>query len=405
MTFGNVIRSVTAGLLAIPATTALAEPIQITMWSQDGNGATGQLVQEFNASQDEIEIVLGIRDFSSLVPDTVRAFATKTAPDIVEIDNPEVAIFSSRGLLYDLTDLAATAENFDVDAMFAGPRAASTWEGRLFGIPKAANTIALYYNADLFEAAGLDPDNPPATWSELEQAAAALNDPENGVSGLSFSAAANEEGTFQFLPWIQMAGAGWDNLNSEGAIAALEFWARLYQSGNVNPDAINTGQWDLTGVFNSGKTAMHISGPWELNRMSESAEFDWRVTLLPTMDGSDRRSSALGEFAHLVNAETEHPEAAFAFIDWFHKHDADMWNRFGLLPAFGGVDSNPENFAKAFGVFNEQMKYASVRGPHPEWPRISRAIQDALQSALVGEATAAEAMATAAAEVDDVLGN
>lgn len=405
MNLGNTMRSMATALLLLPATGALAEPIELTMWTQDVSGATGQLVAEFNASQDEVKITLGTRDFSSLVADTVRAFATNTAPDIIEIDNPEVAVFSSRGLLHDLTDLAANAEHFDVDAMFPGPRAASTWEGRLYGIPKAANTIALYYNADLFEAAGLDPDNPPATWSELAEAAAALNDAANGVSGLSFSAAPNEEGTFQFLPWIQMAGASWDNLNSEGAIKALEFWTELYKSGNVNPDAINTGQWDLTGVFNSGKTAMHISGPWELNRMSETAEFDWRVTLLPTMDGSDVRSSALGEFAHLINGSTEHPEAAFKFIDWFHKHDSQMWNRYGLFPAFDGIDSNPENFAQAFGVFNEQMKYAAVRGPHPEWPKISRAIQGAIQASLAGDVAPADALATAQAEVDEVLGN
>jgi multiple sugar transport system substrate-binding protein len=404
MNLKNKLTSMAAALLLMPATSAMADPIELSMWTQDIQGATGMIVKEFNASQNEYKVVLATRDFSSMVADLVRAFATGTAPDIVEIDNPEIALFSSRGLLYDITDLAANAEYFDVDAMLPGPRAASTWEGKLYGIPKAANTIALFYNADLFKAAGLDPDNPPKTWSELADAAAKLNDPDNGISGLSFSAAPNEEGTFQFLPWMQMAGGNWDNLEHEGTVKALEFWTELYKSGNVNPDSISTGQWDLTSVFNSGKTAMQISGPWELARMSETADFDWRVTLLPTMDGSDVRSSALGEVAHLVSAKSEHPEAVFKFIDFFHKFDGKMWNNYGLFPAFEGIDSNPENFAEAFTVFSEQLKYASVRGPHPEWPKISRAIQSAIQTSLAGDADPKDALAAAQVEVNNVLG-
>jgi multiple sugar transport system substrate-binding protein len=299
--------------------------------------------------------------------------------------------------------MTANAEHIDLDAMLSGPRSASSWEGQLYGIPKAANTIALYYNADMFRAAGLDPDSPPATWSELKEAAIALNDPANSVAGMSFSAAANEEGTFQFLPWIQMAGADFDSLDSEGAVKALAYWTDLYTSGVVIQDAISTGQWDLTGVFNAGGSAMHVSGPWELSRMSETADFDWRVALLPTPDGSDLRSSALGEFAHVIAATTEHPAEAFEFIDWFHSNEADMWNRFGLFPAFDGVDSNPTNFVDAFAVFSEQLKYAGVRGPHPKWPQISKAIQTAIQSALTEQRTPEEALDIAAASVAEAL--
>ena len=197
--------------------------------------------------------------------------------------------------------------------MLGGMRAAASWDGGLYAIPKAANTIALYYNGDMFRKAGLDPDSPPQTWSELGEAAAKLDALDPNVAGMSFSAAANEEGTFQFLPWAQMGGADYTNINAPGGVEALEFWADLYRGDLVIKDAISSGQWDLTGVFNGGGSAMHISGPWELSRMSETAEFDWRVALLPKKDGSDLRSSALGEFMHVINAKTEHPDEAFAF--------------------------------------------------------------------------------------------
>lgn len=391
-----------AALLASAAPLSAA-PVKLTMWTQDRSGVTGALVDEFNKSQDKIEVELADRDFSSLVSDLTRAFATGNAPDIVEVDNPELSVFSSRNLLLDLTDRAAKAKNFDVAKMLPGMRDAGTWKGHLYGIPKAANTIALYYNADMFRKKGLDPDKPPKTWDELAKAAAVLNDPAAKVSGLGLSAAANEEGTFQFLPFVQMKGANYDNLNSPGAIDALTFWSTLYRSGNVIPDAISAGQWDLTAVFNAGGTAMTISGPWELKRMSETAKFEWRVALLPTPDVQSPRSSALGEFMHGINAKTAHPDEAFAAIDWFHSRDNQLWNRFGYIPGFQ-VDFQPERFADAYAVFAEQIKYARVRGPEPQWPKISKAIQTAIQDSLTGQTDPTTALKTAAATISTVLG-
>ena len=97
-----------------------------------------------------------------------------------------------------------------------------TYEGGIYGIPRGANTIALYYNADMFKAAGLDPDNPPKTWDELYEAAKALTDPAKNVYGLAFSAVGTEEGTFQFLPWLQMAGGDYDNVDTEGGARGAE---------------------------------------------------------------------------------------------------------------------------------------------------------------------------------------
>ena len=402
MTARNMALSLSALALLTTTTALQAEPVTVTMWTQETNGVTNKSVEKFNAEQAEVFVELVSKDFSSLLADLVRAFATGNAPDILEVDNPEIAVFSSRGKLLDLTEMAANAAYFDMDAMVPGMKDAGTWDGKLYAIPKAANTIALFYNADMFEAAGLDPEDPPETWAELADYAAQLNDPENKVAGLSFSAAANEEGTFQFLPMAQMAGADYDGLDSEAGVKALQFWTDLYTSGNVIPDAISTGQWDLTGIFNAGGSAMHISGPWELDRMSKTAEFDYRVALLPLPEGSDTRSSALGEFMHGINAEAEHPEAAFAFIDWYHSQDPTLWNTYGVIPGFE-VAFEAENFAQAYEVFAEQIKYASVRGPHPEWPKISKAIQDAIQASLAGQASPEDALAEAAKAIDKVL--
>ena len=76
--------------------------------------------------------------------------------------------------------------------LLSAPLESATWDGKYYAVPKATNTIALYYNKDMFRAHGLDPDQPPETWDELVETARTLTDPENNVYGLAFSAKANE---------------------------------------------------------------------------------------------------------------------------------------------------------------------------------------------------------------------
>jgi multiple sugar transport system substrate-binding protein len=72
------------------------------------------------------------------------------------------------------------------------------------------------------------------------------------------------------------------------------------------------------------------------------------------------------------------------------------------LPASKVTVENPKN-PEIYAVFEESMQYARNRGPHPEWPKISKAIQTAIQSTLTGQASAEDALATAQGEIDAVL--
>lgn len=84
-----------------------------------------------------------------------------------------------------------------------------------------------------------------------------------------------------------------------------------------------------------------------------------------------------------------------------------MFQNFGQLPARSDISipktGQPLKDA-ALEVFQEQMKYAKPRGPHPAWPKISKAIQDAIQAALTGQMSAKEALDQAAEKIKGVLG-
>lgn len=391
---------------ALLTSTAMAQDVTLTLWTESATGAEATFAGEFSEMDNGITIEVREIRFDDIVTETLRAFATRTNPDIISIDNPDHAAFAARGAFLDLTDLAAGSGQIDMDNYFPGPRSSFTWDGGVYGIPRASNTIALYYNKDLFEAAGLDPDSPPTTWDELYEAASALTDPDNDVYGIAFSAKASEEGTFQFLPWLQMTGGSFEQVNGDGAADALAFWKTLLDEGLTSPDTLTRGQWDSTGTFNGGNAAMVISGPWELNRMASDAQFEWGVTLLPVREEGGPRASALGDFNLAIFDNTEHPEEAFSFLEYFDSQMDRLWPEFTRMPPRPDVSLAPTGDARideAAGVFTEQLQYAANRGPHPEWPRISRAIQDAIQSSLTGQKEPQEALDDAQAVIDGIL--
>ncbi len=389
-----------AGLLPLAAS---ADPTVLDLWTIDDPGEYHYvLAKEFEEANPDIRINVRTVQFRDMINDLARAIAAGDAPDVTYVDNPEVALLASRGLLLDIAPRIEASEIVDKADIFPGPLSSVSWKDGIYGLPRGANTIALYYNADLFRAAGLNPDQPPQTWAELKSAAEALSDPDDNVYGLAFSAVATEEGTFQFLPWLQMAGGDYDKVDTEGGAKALGFWKSLLDEKLASPDTLIRSQWDSTATFNAGNAAMAISGPWELPRMAKDAQFEYRAALLPMPEAGGERASALGEGDNVILASTDHPDEAFRFLEFLYAQMPRVWNEFGYLPAADVTVENPQNEA-IYRVFEESMKYARNRGPSPEWPQISKAIQGAMQSALTGQATPEEALATAQGKIDRVL--
>jgi multiple sugar transport system substrate-binding protein len=115
----------------------------------------------------------------------------------------------------------------------------------------------------------------------------------------------------------------------------------------------------------------------------------------------------MGDLNWAIFSNTQHPAEAFKVLEYFASQDDRMFKDFGQLPARSDI-AIPETGVPlkdaALKVFIEQLKFAKPRGPHPEWPKISKAIQDAIQAALTGQMTSKEALDQAAEKIKAVLG-
>ena len=141
--------------------------------------------------------------------------------------------------------------------------------------------------------------------------------------------------------------------------------------------------------------------------MSQEAKFDWRVALMPVPEVGAPRSSAMGDFNWAIFKSSKHPDEAFKALEYFVSQDPRVFPDWGQLAARANIDIPAAGDARkdaAVKVFMEQLKYAQPRGPHPDWMKISKAIQDAIQSALTGQASPKDALDQAAATIKGILG-
>ena len=318
---------------------AMAQQKPVTLWHVF-NLETDMIhggIKSFNETQTAYRIDARLVPANSLVAELIKAVATGSVPDLVTLDNPAVASFASQGTLLDLTDRVAASSVVKPAVYFKGPWASGQWKGRTYAVPRDANTLVLCYNADMFRAKGLDPDKPPATWSELVAAAGKLRDPAKNVFGFGFSALQAEEGVFQWLPFLYQAGGSVDRLNAPEAAESLALLADFVKSGATSLDVVNQRQYEVTNVF--------MADP---------------------------------------------------------KIVSEGWNTGRLPPRTDIVLANPQ-WPGAYAIYHQQLETARPRGPHPQWPDLSRAMQIAIQEAITGKRSAAEALDDAAKKIRPIL--
>lgn len=364
-------------------------------WETEGHQkALDEMIATYNESQDAYNLTAKYVPFADFKKQLSIGASASELPDLVILDSPDHASYASMGIFADLTG------KFDVSTYYEGPVASATLDDTLYGVPFGCNCLALYYNEDMFEAAGIT--EVPTTWDELKEAAEKLT--SDNVTGLAFCSVQNEEGTFNFVPWLWSTGATSYEINSENGIRALSFVKDLIDSGVMSKECINWTQGDVMNQFISGNVAMMINGPWQIPTMREEApELNYNVALIP-MD-AEYASVIGGENYAVVSGGNE--DGALDFLTYATQEEQVIF----MMTQMGYISADKEIAAAQFTdegdaiykKFVEQMEYAQARGPLPEWPEVSDAISLAFNEVMTGSASPEDAAAEAQATIDSIV--
>ena len=350
--------------------------------------------------------------------------AAGTAPDVFWIPGTDVADFATRGLILNASDLAAGSD-FNVDDFYAGPMFHLTYNpetgasgadsGALWGIPRDVSTFALYLNMDLINEAGApDPRELAAngewTWDAFLDVAQKTRALGSDVYGYGASAWWGPYGV-----WLNASGGGFFTedraacaLNTEESLAGLDFQRSLYQDFDV---ATPYGE-DPEPTFRAGKVAMFQNGRWATPGV-RTVDFEWDVVELPA-GPSGTAGNWLFWGAYVINANTEHPEEAWALAQALTTAQtqgkisalgANIPSRVSqeALDAFLTFTPPANNQAFLNGI--DASANPTAEGPlwAGSWPEYDKIMGPAIQGVLTGATTVEDFGATICDEANKVF--
>ena len=320
---------------------------------------------------------------------------------------------------YDLIeqDLVVAFEDIDgvnpdwLDSFYPALMANSRIEGKTWGIPFQRSTIVAYYNKEKFREAGLDPESPPATWDELISMGKALT--KDGTYGLMIPSTGYPYWMFQALA-IQNGKEVMSNdglttyFDDDAVVDTLAFWLSLSQEHGIMPTG--TVEWGtLRQAFLEGQTAMMWHSTGNLTAVKNNASFDFGVAELPANVRPGSPTGG-GNFYVFKDTSPEEKAAALKLIEFMTAPEqAATWSiktgYMGVSPAAYETEAlmaYTEEFPPAL-VARNQLENAVAEFSTFETARVREGLNNAIQAALTGAKSPADALAEAQAAAARLL--
>jgi multiple sugar transport system substrate-binding protein len=382
--------------------TAKTNLVFMHMW---GEGAMQDIFNKdkvlFESKFPDYTMELRYVPFDNINKQLTIGAASGDVPDVTFLNNPDFAGYVEMGCFQDITDRCKSWDEFS--QFYSDPLQAGTIKGRVYGLPFDTNCVALFYNKTMLEAKNV---KVPTTIDELKEAAAKLTDKANNVYGIINSVVTAEAGTYQFMPFLAAFGGRYDDMTSNGAKQAVQFYVDLVNAGYMTSEVVNLGQGDTTDRFVAQQAAMLVNGTWEIPGLRKRPDlgFEWDVAMMPA--GPMGSYSVLGGKIVGVGATGRgHEEAAFEFIKILCAKDnmMDVLISTGTVPNRADIAADPRwQNDPQMAIFVKQMATAVPRGPHPKWPEFSKAIYTALGDAVSGNKTVEKALADAQVAINSI---
>ncbi len=336
---------------------ACDEPGQLTMWVWDVTWASifAEAIEDWKANYcPGAEVDLQQQPFGQYWDQVQTAASSGDLPDIFNMSQDRFYFYADNDALLNLQPYL---NDLGVDTNVWGTGLVNPYRwgenGDLYAAPVNWDTVGLFYNKDLFDAAGLEYPSADWTWDDFAEAAAALTDPENDVYG----AAVYSEYQNGYPNWIAAtdttpvvdAERTRCTLTDPGSIEALTFLKNLYDQGYM-PSVSILGGSSADDSFNywlNGRVAMVTTVPAKIPQALEEATFDWGIAQLPKNPETGISRPILHSVGFVVPATSDVPDLAANLILYLVSDEGQR----GFAENAGVGPSNPalqELYATSF---------------------------------------------------------
>ncbi len=404
-----------AAMTGLPTPAFAQKEVRWGQWKGPEVGQTfmAELKAAFEKDHPDIRLTPIDSPFAGFHDRSIVLHQARKLPDVLLVQVDWVAEFADLGMIEPLDariakEPKAFFENIPVTFH-------QKWKGKQYYLPIESGAVALFWNTDLFKAAGLP--GPPRTWNEFADYARRLTNPEKrqfAVTG-TLQAEPSTNMTYDIYPLLLQNGAriidGASNkavFNSPEGVAAIEWYVERMNKDRISvPGVLSNGEREKRANFAAGNVAMMFEGPWGVaiqKQLNPNLSYD----IAPLPAGKTTGTMVRGSL-NTITTQAQDKEAAWAFMRWLSgPKGVELWAKgTGGFPARTDVSSQGWfKERKLFQAFVTQMALPNAQSPFLAMPnavQMNKAMTTEVQSVLQGKKSAKQALDAAAAEWNRIL--
>lgn len=388
--------------------------VTITFWNgftaSDGEILKG-IVKDFNtANEGKIEVKMDIMPWDVMYQKLPPSIATKTAPSLVLMSTDTMPQYIQNGSLQVMDDFWSKT-NLKESAYSKNTLSLVKNNGKYYGMPMQTNLIYLYWNKDLFKAAGLNPDKPPVTMKQLADYSVKLTNASKNQFGLGLPVKGAPQYWTSFI-WNN-GGEFYDVKNKKSLfnssinINTLKWLQDLAVNKKVTPKDASGA--DTDNLFMSGQLGMYINGPWLINGLKKN-NINFGITAVPR--GTVRQQIISGGIGYVIPSSASEQEKAadYEFIKyWMSDKVLKEWSVKNGFPVWSNtVNKDPQikndpiqgsisPLGKLGRNYSQGYENAGLIDSDALWPM--------MESILTGATKPADAVKKASDRIDAILKN
>jgi multiple sugar transport system substrate-binding protein len=395
-----------------------------------GGGGTGPIDIWYSNNPEEIEWAQGVVDaWNGENPDQqVAAQEIPAGESSEEVIRASITAGNTPCLIYNTSPAAVPSfeqagglvplDQFDGATAFIEERVGDVAaqyqspDGQYHQLPWKANPVMVLYNKDLFEEAGLDPEDPPlSTFDEFLETSRTLV--EAGVADAAIYPSPTSQffqPWFDFYPWFaaetdgtQLVVDGEPQFNNDAGITVAQTWRTLYDEGLAPREEF---QGD---AFAEGVSAMNSAGPWAVTVYED---INWGVVPPPTSDGGTPDETYTFSDAKSVGlySACENQQSAWEFLEFSmsEENDASLLETTGQMPLRPGLLDTYADFFEEnpqYEIFAQQVERVVEVPSVPDSIEVWQTFRDAWSASVIfGEEEVEPAFEDAASQISDLVG-
>ena len=415
-------------LLLLPFNSAMAE--QVTLRFSDWhltedvwNKSLNEAMDIFHEKHPNIKVIMEPVSYKEKETKYTVESAAGRAPDVFHVHAFSLPMFFSKGFAKDLTPFIEKEGPGFLDAWYPLPLNLMQYQGKMHAMPGDYMTMVLFYNTNMFKAAGLDVNKPPKTWDEFLGYAQKLTRDTDGDGkidqwGFGTVGAKSPGFSLRFGPFIWSYGADYlapdmkhSALNTPAAKEAFAFFVELYTKYKVVPPGLTAmNPQEVRTQLAQKKVAMILGSGWTppiVNKINPDLNA-FKVLSCAPAPMKSKPATAIWLSSWVMSPNTKHPAEAWELLKFITSKEMELkWFKDNRVTSarkdVSGVA--PEILNDKFAsVMASQLPNGKVEPQIKQWPEIMDTFTTSLQESVVGMKPPEKALSQAHDRINAILG-